>query len=79
MSQKNPLTWFITGCSSGFGRELTKVVLARGYRVVVTARTTTQVEDLVAGYKDRALTLRLDVTDPARSCRECGSAVAATS
>jgi NADP-dependent 3-hydroxy acid dehydrogenase YdfG len=23
MSQKNSLTWFITGCSSGFGRELT--------------------------------------------------------
>jgi NAD(P)-dependent dehydrogenase (short-subunit alcohol dehydrogenase family) len=38
MSQKNSLTWFITGCSSGFGRELTKVVLVRGYRAVVTAR-----------------------------------------
>ena len=35
MSQKNPLTWFITGCSSGFGRELTRVVLARGYRAAV--------------------------------------------
>ena len=32
MSQNNSLTWFITGCSSGFGRELTKVVLARGYQ-----------------------------------------------
>ena len=37
MSQKNSLTWFITGCSSGFGRELTKVVLARGYRAAVGA------------------------------------------
>ena len=36
MSQKNSLTWSITGCSTGFGRELTKVVLARGYRAVVT-------------------------------------------
>jgi NAD(P)-dependent dehydrogenase (short-subunit alcohol dehydrogenase family) len=66
MSQKNALTWFITGCSTGFGRELTKVVLARGYRAVVTARNTKQVEDLVAGHEDRTLVLRLDVTDPAQ-------------
>jgi NAD(P)-dependent dehydrogenase (short-subunit alcohol dehydrogenase family) len=64
MNQKNPLTWFITGCSSGFGRELTKVVLARGYRAAVTARSTSQVEDLVAGREDRSLALQLDVTDP---------------
>src|SRR5208282_5095318 len=24
--------WFITGCSTGFGRELSKILLARGYR-----------------------------------------------
>ena len=66
MSQKNPSTWFITGCSSGFGRELTKVVLVRGYRAAVTARNTKEVEDLVAGHKDRTLALRLDVTDPAQ-------------
>ena len=30
--------WFITGCSTGFGRELAKHVLERGYRTVVTAR-----------------------------------------
>jgi NAD(P)-dependent dehydrogenase (short-subunit alcohol dehydrogenase family) len=66
MSQKNSLTWFITGCSSGFGRELTKVVLARGYGAAVTARDTKQVADLVAGRADRALALRLDVTDPAQ-------------
>jgi NAD(P)-dependent dehydrogenase (short-subunit alcohol dehydrogenase family) len=66
MSQKNSLTWFITGCSSGFGRDLTKVVLARGYRGVVTARNTKEVEDLVAGHEDRTLALRLDVTDPAQ-------------
>ena len=66
MSQKNALTWFITGCSSGFGRQLTKVVLARGYRAVVSARNAKQVEDLVAGYEDRTLALQLDVTDPAQ-------------
>ena len=55
MSQKNPSTWFITGCATGFGRELARVVLARGYRVVVTAPNLQQVEDLVAGHEDRAL------------------------
>jgi NAD(P)-dependent dehydrogenase (short-subunit alcohol dehydrogenase family) len=67
MSQKNSLTWFITGCSSGFGRQLTKVVLARGYRAAVTARDASQVEDLVVGYEDRTLALQLDVTDPAQA------------
>jgi len=32
------LVWFITGCSTGFGRELAKHVLERGYPTVVTAR-----------------------------------------
>ena len=67
MSQKDSLTWFITGCSSGFGRQLTKVVLARGYRAVVSARNAKQVVDLVAGYEDRTLALQLDVTDPAQA------------
>ena len=66
MSQKNALTWFITGCSTGFGRELARVVVARGYRAAVTARDPKQVADLVAGYEDRTLALRLDVTDPAQ-------------
>jgi NAD(P)-dependent dehydrogenase (short-subunit alcohol dehydrogenase family) len=57
-------TWFITGCSSGFGREPTKVVLARGYRAGVTARNTKQVEDLVVGHEDRTLALPLDVETP---------------
>ena len=66
MSQKNPSTWFITGCATGFGRELTRVVLASGYRVAVTAPNPQQIEDLVAGHEDRALALRLDVTDSAQ-------------
>src|SRR5262245_34959388 len=66
MSQKKALTWFITGCSTGFGRELARVVVARGYRTAVTARDPKQVADLVAGHEDRTLALRLDVTDPAQ-------------
>ncbi len=30
--------WFITGCSTGFGHELAKLVLARGWRTIVTPR-----------------------------------------
>jgi NAD(P)-dependent dehydrogenase (short-subunit alcohol dehydrogenase family) len=66
MSQKNVLTWFITGCSTGFGRELARVVVARGYRAAVTAREPKQVADLVAGHEDRTLALGLDVTNPAQ-------------
>ena len=56
--------WFITGCSTGFGRELAKLVLDRGYRAVVTARNPAKVEDIAKGREDRALVLQLDVTDP---------------
>src|SRR3954469_3250267 len=55
--------WFITGCSTGFGRELAKLVLDRGWRAVVTARDTNRVQDLLSGHEDRALALALDVTD----------------
>ena len=55
-------TWLITGCSSGFGRELALEALARGHRVVVTARRPESSADILAHYPDRALGLRLDVT-----------------
>jgi len=57
--------WFITGCSTGFGRELARAVLERGYRCVVTARNPDSVQDLVAGHEERALVAKLDVTVPA--------------
>ena len=53
--------WLITGCSTGFGRELAKHVIERGYRTVVTARNPDEVKDLAA--KGDALALKLDVTD----------------
>ncbi len=66
MAAQTAPVWFITGCSSGFGRELAKLVLARGWRAVVTARDRDRVADLVRGCADRALALQLDVADPAR-------------
>ena len=53
--------WLITGCSTGFGRELAKHVIERGYRTVVTARNPDEVKDLAA--KGEVLALKLDVTD----------------
>jgi NAD(P)-dependent dehydrogenase (short-subunit alcohol dehydrogenase family) len=52
--------WLITGCSTGFGRDLAKHVLELGYRTVVTARKPDEVKDLAA--KGEALVLKLDVT-----------------
>ena len=57
--------WFITGCSTGFGREIARVILERGGRAVVTARDAGRVEDLARPYPDHALALALDVTEPA--------------
>jgi NAD(P)-dependent dehydrogenase (short-subunit alcohol dehydrogenase family) len=65
--------WFITGCSTGFGRELAKLLLARNYRVVVTARNSSKVADLVEGHYATALPLALDVEKQA----EVEAAVAA--
>lgn len=56
--------WFITGCSTGFGRELAKEVLAKGYRAVVTARDVNAVSDIVKEHPEKVLALSLDVTVP---------------
>lgn len=56
--------WFITGCSTGFGRALAQELLENGYPVAVTARNIAQVADLATSYPDLALALSLDVTQP---------------
>ncbi|QQD51920.1 SDR family NAD(P)-dependent oxidoreductase [Pseudomonas fluorescens BBc6R8] len=58
--------WFITGCSTGFGRQLALHTLSLGYPTVVTARNPQQVQDIVAGHEENALVLTLDVTDQAQ-------------
>jgi len=57
--------WFITGCSTGFGRELAKEALQAGNKVVVTARKPEDVKDLVEEYTETAIAVELDVTKPA--------------
>lgn len=63
MEKTNNPVWFITGCSTGFGRELAKLILGRGWNAVVTARKVDQIKDIAEGYEKTALVLPLDVTD----------------
>ena len=65
MASETPV-WFITGCTTGFGRELAKAVLEKGWRAVVTGRGKARVADLVDGHADTALALDLDVCDQAQ-------------
>lgn len=58
-----PRTWFITGVNSGFGREMTEQLLARGDRVAGTLRTPGALNDLKNKYGDLLWTAPLDVTD----------------
>jgi NAD(P)-dependent dehydrogenase (short-subunit alcohol dehydrogenase family) len=58
--------WFITGASTGFGREIAQAALRRGDVVVATARRPETLDDLVAAADGRVLALPLDVTDPAQ-------------
>ncbi|BAN27872.1 oxidoreductase [Caballeronia insecticola] len=61
-SSNDTPVWFITGCSTGFGRELAMAVIDRGWRAVVAARNPESVADLVARAPDRAIPVQLDVT-----------------
>lgn len=62
MENTNVPVWFITGCSTGFGRELAKLILGRGWKAVITARNVELIKDIAEGYENTALLLPLDVT-----------------
>ncbi len=64
MTAHSSPVWLISGCSTGFGRELAQQTIARGFKVVVTARDTSSIADLVEGH-DNALAVALDVTQQA--------------
>ena len=70
-----PNTWFITGSSRGFGREITKAALERGHQVVATARNPDHLQDLVEIHNESLLALALDVTDPAAAKHVVDSAI----
>ncbi|KAK9764045.1 hypothetical protein K7432_008806 [Basidiobolus ranarum] len=62
-----PRVWLITGCSSGFGRELVQAALNHGDKVIATARNPAKIEDLV---QLGAHTLELDVTSSPSELRQ---------
>ncbi len=64
MPEAKPV-WLVTGASTGFGRELARILIGRDYRVVATARDPGKIADLVAGHEESALALKLDVDEPA--------------
>ncbi len=66
--------WLITGCSTGFGKEMAKLLLERGDRVVVTARKVEQVRELVEG-RENGFAVALDVTDGAMIAEAVGEAL----
>lgn len=61
------LVWLVTGCSSGFGVDFVKTILARGDKAIATARNVDSLHALVdAG----AAPLQLDVSAPASEIDE---------
>ena len=52
-------TWFITGCSSGFGQRLAIAAAQRGDQVVATARNVKTIEEMAQPFKGRVITLPL--------------------
>jgi NADP-dependent 3-hydroxy acid dehydrogenase YdfG len=66
MTQQQSPVWFITGCSTGFGKELARLVLDQGWRAVVTARQLDRLTGLASGHEENALVVQLDVTDRAQ-------------
>lgn len=56
------LTWLVTGCSSGIGENFVHAIIARGDRVIATARNAT--ERLQYAKDAGAAILDLDITAP---------------
>ncbi len=59
---ENAPVWLITGCSTGFGRELVRAVVQHGHRVVATARHPASLDEFAGD--PAVLTAALDVTRP---------------
>ena len=57
----NSRVWLISGCSRGLGRSLAEAVLARGERLVATARDAHSLEDLKRLAPERVQTHALEV------------------
>ena len=57
-----PYVWLISGCSSGFGRELALKALSMGDFVGVSSRKVEDVKDICNQYPETSVAITLDVT-----------------
>ena len=69
--------WFITGSSRGLGLALAQAVLAKGHRLVATARNPEHLADLASTYGDHVRVVALDVTDATAARASVATAVSA--
>lgn len=61
---ERPLTWFITGCSSGLGTEIARRALEKGHTVIATSRDPSRTPELVQEVESKGgKWLQLDVDD----------------
>ena len=70
--EMEPKVWLITGCSTGFGKEIAFAALRRGDKVIATARNPTKLEELKA---QGAFTMTLDVLSTDGALKEIISEV----
>ncbi len=69
--------WLITGCSTGFGRELAQVAAAHGDRVAGTLRKVEQIEAFEALAPGQLRGILMDVTAPDQIARGVAETIAA--
>ena len=60
--KNSPYIWLISGCSTGFGRELALKALSMGDFVGVSSRKVEDVEDICKQYPETSVAITLDVT-----------------
>ncbi|MFF1711575.1 oxidoreductase [Streptomyces sp. NPDC058268] len=66
--------WFVTGASRGFGLAIVREALARGHKVVATARRSDRIAALLPEASQNLLALDVDVTDAAEVTRAVDAA-----
>lgn len=63
MSESLP-TWLITGASRGLGKHLTRILAARGYRVLACARDALRLSEIASAFeRGRVIAVPLDLAD----------------
>jgi len=73
----NEQVWFITGCSTGFGKALAIAVLESGYKAVVTARKMSDLDEVLSQFPNQAKGLILDMENRAQIVSAAADAIAA--